>query len=83
MDELSDAEIEVLKAVWNQFGEMGRWQIRDYTHSLPEWQDPRGSSIPITYKAVFHALGRSEKEAEELAARIESDRSIDRLFAAL
>lgn len=83
LDELSDAEIEVLEAVWNQFGKMDRWQIRNYTHTLPEWQDPRGSSRAITYKSVFRALGRSDKEAEELAARIESDRSIDRLFAAL
>lgn len=83
LDELSDAEIEVLEAVWNRFGKMSRWEIRDYTHTLPEWQDPHGSSLPIPHKNVFHALGRSEREAEELSARIESERAIDRLFAAL
>ncbi len=83
LDELSDSEIEVLEAVWNQFGRMNRWEIRDYTHTLPEWQDPKGSSLPITHQKVFHVLGRTDKEAEELAARIEAERSLDRLFAAL
>lgn len=83
LNELSDAEIEVLDAVWNEFGKMNRWQIRDYTHTLPEWQDPKGSSLPIPHQKVFHVLGRTDKEAEELAARIEAERSLDRLFATL
>ncbi len=83
LDELSDAEIEVLEAVWNRFGGMNRWELRDYTHTLPEWQDPKGSSLPIPHKNVFQALGRTDKEAEELAARIEAERSLDMLFAAL
>ena len=33
LDELSIAEIEVLEAVWNQFGKMDRWEIRNYTHT--------------------------------------------------
>lgn len=83
LDELSDADVDILETVWNQFGKMNRWEIRVYTHALPEWQDPKGSSHPIPYKDVFHALGRTDKEAEELAARIEAERSLDRLFAAL
>lgn len=83
LDELSDADVDTLEAAWNQFGGMSRWEIRDYTHTLPEWQDPKGSSLPIPYQKVFHALGRTFPEAEELASRIEAERSLDRLFAAL
>ncbi|WP_133510573.1 Panacea domain-containing protein [Candidatus Thiosymbion oneisti] len=52
LDELSEAELDVLDAVWEQFGSMGRWVLRDYTHThCPEWEDPRGSSNPIPYKS--------------------------------
>lgn len=83
LDELSDAEIEVLEHVWNQFGQMGKWEIRDYTHTLPEWRDPDGSSLPIEYKEVFRAIGYQEQDANELGAEIEAQRRVDRFFARL
>ncbi len=84
LDELSDADIEILDAVWGRFGHMSRWEIRDYTHdNCPEWDDPDGSSKPISPKDVFLALGRSREEAEMLDTDIEAERSVDRLFAGL
>ncbi|WP_176722322.1 Panacea domain-containing protein [Candidatus Thiosymbion oneisti] len=84
LDELSEAELDVLDAVWEQFGSMGRWALRDYTHThCPEWEDPRGSSNPIPYYRVFRALGRSLQDARALSDRIESHAKLDRLFAAL
>lgn len=84
LDELSQADIDVLEAVWAQFGHMGKYEIRDYTHDhCPEWTDPKGSSYPIPYEKVFHALGRSKDVATELSARIEAGRSLDKIFAAL
>ncbi|GMQ79087.1 MAG: Panacea domain-containing protein [Anaerolineae bacterium] len=82
LDELSDADIDILETVWTQFGHMSRWEIRDYTHdNCPEWSDPNGSSKPISPKDVFLALGRSSDVAEELDADIEAERSLNRLFA--
>jgi len=82
LDELSDADIEILETVWAKFGHMNRWEIRDYTHdNCPEWSDPNGSSGPISPKDVFLALGRSSDVAEELDADIEAERSLNRLFA--
>ena len=84
LDELSLADFDVLDAVWRQFGHMNKWAIRDYTHDhCPEWKDPNGSSNPIAYEDVFLALGRTKDQAAELAAHIEAERSIDRLFAGL
>ena len=83
-DELSPADIDVLEAVWKQFGQMDKWEIRDYTHDhCPEWTNPNGSSVPIPYENVFRALGRPEKVALELSARIEAERELDKIFAAL
>jgi uncharacterized phage-associated protein len=82
LDELSDADIEVLEAVWKKFGHMSRWQIRDYTHNnCKEWVDPNGSSNPISPKDIFIALGKKTEVAEALDADIETERSLDRLFA--
>lgn len=36
LDHLSDADIEVLAAVWDEFGHINKWQIRDYTHKRLE-----------------------------------------------
>jgi uncharacterized phage-associated protein len=75
LDELSEADIDVLEAIWAQFGHMSRWELRDYTHKYcSEWRDPNGSSSPIHYEDVFIALGWSEAEATELSTRIDRER---------
>lgn len=84
LDELSHADISVLETVWGQFGHMGKYEIRDYTHEhCPEWTDPNGSSFPISYEKIFRALGKPEKIAKELSIRIRDERSLDTLFASL
>lgn len=65
LDELSGAELEILEFVWNKFGHMRRWEIRDLTHeACPEWVNPGRSSLPIDPRAVFTALGRTPEQAE-------------------
>lgn len=84
LDELSQADLDVLKSVWAKFGHMSRWEIRDYTHDhCKEWKDPNGSSMPISYSQVFRALGRKDDEAAELGTLIEAERAIDKIFATL
>ena len=76
LDLLSEVDIEVLQEVWNQFGHMEKWDIREYTHNYcPEWKDPHGSSTPITYKYLLGMLGYGEKSAE-LAAELEAQRQV-------
>lgn len=80
LDELSEAELHVLEATWDQFGHMSAWEIRDYTHAnCPEWEDPHGSSYPIPYERVLKFL-RKEKSAE-IAEDIEAQRSLDKFLA--
>ncbi|MCW7551077.1 Panacea domain-containing protein [Endozoicomonas gorgoniicola] len=84
LDELSKADVSVLQAVWDKFGHMHKYDLSDYTHDeCPEWQDPKGSSLPLRYKDVFQALGKSPEEAEELQAEIYSKQSVDDIFASL
>lgn len=84
LDELAPAEIEVLESVWGQFGSMGKWEIRDWTHKhCAEWQDPNGSSFPIRYEDLARAVGFDEEAARRVAEQIQAEDKVDRLFAAL
>jgi len=59
LDELSEADIAILDAVWDQFGGMDPWQLRDWTHdphNVPEWEDPKGSSQLIPLRRMMDAL---------------------------
>ena len=84
LDELAPAELDVLRSVWQQFGAMGKWEIRDWTHKhCPEWEDPQGSSYPIPFERLAQAVGLDATTAKELAAQIQAEQEVDRLFAAL
>ncbi|MDQ3624138.1 MAG: Panacea domain-containing protein [Verrucomicrobiota bacterium] len=76
-DELSEAEIQLLDQVFAQHGKMSRWDLVKLTHALPEWIDPRGSAIEITYRDILKAGGKSDLEIaaveEELAELAETD----------
>jgi uncharacterized phage-associated protein len=80
LDELSDAEVHVLDATWDQFGHMTSWQLRNYTHRhCPEWEDPEGSSNPIPYERVLKFLGK--ENSSDIAREIDSLRSLDKSLA--
>lgn len=84
LDELSDADIACLDTVWDKFGHMDRWQIRDWTHdraNIPEWEDPGGRSQPIPLERVLKCL--NVPGAEDQADLIREYREIDRTFANL
>lgn len=84
LDELSLSDIEILKSIWQQFGQMGKWEIRDWTHHhCPEWVDPKGSSSPISFERLAQAVGFSITNAKEISSQIQDAQEIDALFASL
>lgn len=70
-DQLSAYELQLLASVYNKFGGMNKWALRDYTHELPEWTDPNGSSHPIEPETILRACGKSDEEIEQLCADAE------------
>jgi len=84
LDALSDAEINVLDRVWQQFGQMDRWEIRDWTHNnCAEWQDPNGSSLPIQMMQFFQAVGFSNEQSRLLNLEANAEDCLDKTFASL
>jgi hypothetical protein len=71
-DELSTAEEELIDEVFDEHGGKNRWDLVRYTHDLPEWQDPGGSSIPIAYRDILKAAGKTEAEIVAVEDEIES-----------
>jgi uncharacterized phage-associated protein len=52
-DKLSDRELELIRLVFDKYGDMDRYELRDLLHKiLPEWQDPKGSALPITPESI-------------------------------
>jgi uncharacterized phage-associated protein len=76
-DELSEAESELLDQIFAEHGKKSRWELVKLTHTLPEWIDPRGGAIAITYRDILKAGGKSDLEIaaveEELAELAETD----------
>lgn len=76
-DELSDAEIQLLDRIFTEHGHKSRWDLVKLTHTLPEWIDPHGSAIAITYADILKAGGKSDLEVaaveDELADLAETD----------
>lgn len=71
LNELSRAEVALIEEVFGQFGHMNRWDLVDYIHTLPEWINPKGSSIPVDYKQVLKAGEKSEQEIFEILNDLE------------
>lgn len=71
-DSLSEAEETLIEEIFRKYGNMGRWEICDMTHELPEWVDPQGSSIPIDYKDILKGAGKTDIEIKSIISEIEN-----------
>lgn len=81
LDELSDADLEILDTVWRRFGTMDPWTLRDWTHSnCREWADPQGSSTPIDDITWLRSVDTPEEKVVALADEIQAERELDKLF---
>jgi uncharacterized phage-associated protein len=73
---LSPSEEEILKRVFDQYGYQNRWKIVDFMHTLPEWRNPGGSSIPISIDQILSALSEPEANIHAIIDEIRQERKI-------
>lgn len=80
---LSEADMECLGEVWDEFGHMDRWALVNYTHSdaCPEWEDPHGSIRQIPPARLLKAVGYAPEQVEALTKRLREQRYINASFA--
>ena len=72
VSELSQAEEQLIDEIFGRFGEMSRWKLRDYSHTLPEWSDPNGSTIPISIRDILKAGKKTDSEIAQVEAELEN-----------
>ena len=78
-DQLSRAEEDILDRVFAKYGRLSRWEIRDLSHRLPEWQDPQGSCVPISIKDILLRQGMSEEDAQAIVEALGAENYADQL----
>ncbi|MBU6994252.1 MAG: SocA family protein [Ferrovum myxofaciens] len=72
--QLSDADVEILELVWYEFGNFSAHKLRDYTHdhaNCPEWEDPNGSSIPISMNVMLESMGYSPDAIQVICSNLQ------------
>lgn len=81
LDLLSEATLDILAEVWYRFGHMDHWKISEYTlQNCREWENPMGSSLPISYERILRVLGHSEEKAAEIAEELEDRRELGKIL---
>lgn len=83
IDALSRAEEKLLAEIFERYGRMDRWKLRDYTHTLPEWQDPSGSSLPISIREILEAQNLSPEEIAAITSEIEAAEKAERILGSV
>lgn len=67
-DELSEFERNLLREIYEAYRNYSKWQIRDFTHTLPEYVDPKGSSLPIDPATILREAGWSDDDVRDVVA---------------
>ena len=79
-DQLSRAEERVLTEVFQEFGHLDQWQLRDYAHEhFPEWKDPGNSRFPIAIRDILLAEGYSESDVSDIEHDLRGEAVAERL----
>jgi uncharacterized phage-associated protein len=77
--ELSEAQEHVIDEIFAKYGKMGRWELVRLTHTLGEWHDPHGSSVPIDIEEILKAAGVGEAERESIEEELAAEEALAQL----
>ena len=79
---LSDYDRDLLDTVFDDFSKMDKWDLVDYTHRLPEWVDPEGSSRDIDPRVILRDAGYSDDEIAQVEDEVAAVHWLRTNFAA-
>lgn len=69
---LSIAERKTISSVYEKFKDNTQYQLAEYCHAnLPEWEDPHGSSIPISIEAIIESGDLSPEMKKDVLEELE------------
>lgn len=77
---LSKKDIEYITTISDKYQNYSTYQLRDYTHTLPEWKEPNGSNRPIHFADIMKALGKTDSQIE---AAKEEYKNLNNLYSVI
>jgi hypothetical protein len=57
--------------------------LRDYTHTLSEWHDPAGSSLPISIGQILEAQNMPPEDIAAITREIEEEEAAERILGSV
>lgn len=81
MGALSEAEVDLVLHVFEQYRHRDRWSLRDHSHELPEWEDPGESSREIRVETILQVLGKTDEEIEKIREAAQERAYFNLLFS--
>ena len=79
-EELCEEEEKIIRQVYRTFGHIDPFKVAEWTHDLPEWQNPYSSAIPIAVEEVLKNLGKSNEEIEEIQREVIREAYLDKVL---
>lgn len=77
-DELSNAELRTLEAIWQEHGHRSAGQLVEYTHKeCAEYTETDGRRVPIRYEDLLVAVGLPKDDAMQVMADLEAWRQAE------
>jgi len=71
--ELSEAEEDLIREVFERYGKFDRFKLIDLLHEiLPEWKDPQGSRLPISIRDILNAGNKPPEEINTIEEELEA-----------
>lgn len=82
--ELSEAEERALDEIDSRFGRWDVWRLVRWMHDggIPEWSNPGGGAVPISYRDMLAGLGKTPAEIEQTEAELAGVAEMERLIGA-
>ena len=79
---LSESELELIGAVWQEHGHRDQWQLVEWCHThCGEWTPLSRGCAPIAVERIGQALGKPPEVVQKLAREAAELNQLDELFA--
>jgi uncharacterized phage-associated protein len=78
---LSEAEVAVIDEIFAAYRGKSEWELVEYTHRLPEWRDPKGSSVTIPFEDILKAAKVPRAAIEAIAGEAAADLFMEEALA--
>ncbi len=79
--ELSQAEVALIDEIFAKFQGWDEWSLVAFTHKLPEWNDPKNTSVPIPFEDILKAAKKPPEEISAIADDAEAESVMESALA--